>query len=564
MTHAVELSNFEVAYKFLSESILLLDKQGLVQYANPAFYKNFAVQQKDIAGQNIENLLELDSDKQRFSVEQVAKNHSFHWSGVATLKSAPGVPAIAGIQIDALCDEASQVICFVARFEKQLSQGQDNAFLQELAYRDELTGLANRTLFNQLLEHEISQSQRESKKFALLFIDLDKFKQVNDNLGHDAGDMLLCTIAERMQKSLRKSDVVARIGGDEFVVIMHNINESDTVANVADKVIRQIHKPVSSGPHLMEVGCSIGISIYPDNGSSAEHLLHHADVAMYRAKQQGGDNYYYFSEELNQELKDTRLMEEQISLGLERDQFVPYFQPLLDQRNGNLVGIECLARWNHPKKGILNPMEFIPVAKKVGLMPRILAQVLGSAFKHLRRWHKQLDCLVPLSVNITSKQFYQQQTFDELSSLLRKHHLTSDAIRIEVTESTLQEKGEGLIEMLKLVSDAGFSITLDDFGTGYSSLRYLQQLPVDTLKIDRSFVRNLDKNPHDKIIVKAIIQLAQTLGIEAVAEGVETETQRTFLTENDCHIMQGFLFSPALPSREFDRFLENLVVDTVS
>ena len=563
MANDVDLSNFEVAYKFLSESILLVNKEGRVHFANPAFYQQFAVTPDAVLGQTLDELLELESDIGDFSLKSLTLSRTRNWAGVATLKKGGALPVISGIKIDTLCSE-QHTLCYVARFEKQISKGQDNAFLQELAYRDELTGLANRTLFNQLLEHEISQSQREGNKFALLFIDLDRFKDVNDNLGHDAGDMLLCTIAERMQKSLRKSDVVARIGGDEFVVIMHNINDSDTVANVADKVIRQIHKPVSSGPHLMEVGCSIGISIFPENGSNAEHLLHHADVAMYRAKQQGGANYYYFSEELNQELKDTRLMEQQLIQGLSDSQFVPFFQPLLDQRNGQLVGIECLARWLHPQKGLLYPMEFIPTAKKVGLMPSILAQVLDDAFRHLKRWHQQLDSLIPLSVNITSKQFYQQQTFDELSRLLKKHDLSCDAIRIEVTESTLQEKGDGLIELLRMVSNAGFSITLDDFGTGYSSLRYLQQLPVDTLKIDRSFVRNLEKNPHDKIIVKAIIQLAQTLGIEAVAEGVETDEQRLFLEENTCHIMQGFLFSPAVSAEQFDDFLENLLVDTVS
>lgn len=555
MSDVSEFSSFELAYQFLSESIMLVDNKGIIRYQNPAFKKYFSYSDDQVLAQNVDMI--LCPAQVNLNIQQLiaSMNDEGHWSGNLAILNARKEKKTCYVQIDTVVNSNNQILCHVARFNTQDERLETTAALQAMAYRDELTGLANRALFNQLLKHEISQSQRQQKKFAVLFIDLDGFKQVNDNVGHDAGDLLLCTIADRLKKSLRKSDVVARLGGDEFVVIMSNIKDSETVANVAEKVIRQIRKPVSSGPHIVEVSCSIGISIFPENGSDMEHIVHHADVAMYRAKEQGGANYFYFSEELNKELQDSKQLEREIISGLTHKQFVPFFQPLIDQRSDKIVGIECLARWQHPDTGLRSPMEFIPAAKKVGLIHEVLNQILEGAVKYLSDWHHGLNCLIPMSVNITSNQFYQQQTFDKLSSLLKSNNLNHEAIRIEVTESTLQEKGDALLEQLKRISHAGFSITLDDFGTGYSSLRYLQQLPVDTLKIDRSFVRNIENNPHDKIIVKAIIQLAQTLGIEAIAEGVETKLQQRFLIDNHCHIMQGFLFSPALPADEFTHYL---------
>lgn len=559
MQEMPDLSQFELAYQYLSEAILLTDSDGQIRYANPAFLAEIDADLPLILQQNIREILANSHAHMDARLIQSGIEQTGHWSGLVEIKNQNQKSISRFAQIDTVKNPQGQVLCHVARFSKPTDSQEGNAALQEMAYRDELTGLANRALFNQLLKHEVSQSQRQKTRFALLFIDLDGFKQVNDNVGHDAGDVLLCAIADRLEKSLRKSDVVARLGGDEFVVIMNNIKDSETVANVAEKIIRQIRKPVSSGPNIVEVGCSIGISIYPENGLDADNLVHHADVAMYRAKQQGGANYFYFSEELNRELQDSKRMERDIITGLSNNQFVPFFQPLIDQRNGKLVGIECLARWMHPETGLRTPIEFIPAAKKVGLIHEVLGQVLEQAFAHLGEWHNKLGCLIPLSINVTSRQFYQPQTIDSLLELLKTNNLSVDAIRIEVTESTLQEKGDALVEQLRRISHAGFSITLDDFGTGYSSLRYLQQLPVDTLKIDRSFVRNIDNNPHDKIIVKAIIQLAQTLGIEAIAEGVESETQRLFLMDNHCHIMQGYLFSPALPADRFNQYLENFL-----
>ena len=556
MSKPIQLSHLQTAYQFLNDPIALVDLNGHFQFVNPAFSNLFDDIKPDLCDAEIKDWLMLDEsiDDHWSDVLQLATHHP--WTGLVAIANAYNQVRLCGIEISLIVlDKTSSYL--LVKLNPSHDRVQSSEILAKLAYRDSLTGLANRSLFNQLFDHEISQSQRMGMRFAILFVDLDKFKQVNDNFGHDAGDALLCGIAERLQKSLRKSDVVARLGGDEFAVIMNNIKDSETVAKVTEKLIREIKKPVKSGANVMSVGCSIGISVYPDNGGTAEVLLQNADAAMYRAKHQGGSHYCYFSDALNQELQDIRLIERQLAESLEARHFVPYFQPVIDQRNRQVVGIECLARWQHPQRGLLQAMEFIPVAMKTGMLQDVFQQVLGQAMECLQRWSNKWKVTIPLSINISSKQFYQEQTFEFIEKIMKDGGLSADLIRIEVTESTLQESENDLVERLKQLQLAGFSITLDDFGTGYSSLRYLQQLPVDTLKIDRSFVRNLDNNPHDKVIVRAIIQLAQTLGILVVAEGVENVEQSRFLTDNDCFIMQGYLFSEALPANDFEAFMLN-------
>ena len=549
MPSNLALEHLQLAYQHINESIALVDENGKWLYGNQhcqLWLSQFNLTTHPTQFEDLQPQI----DQKPVVFEQIRHTN---WQGELSLLTESG-----GLPVLVKVNQVSQVQglhCYLLQIEPLTEQSSNGTMLAQLAYKDGLTGLANRSLFNQLFDHEISQSQRLGLKFAMLFIDLDKFKQVNDSLGHDAGDLVLCTIASRLESSLRKSDVVARLGGDEFAVILNNVKDSDTVARVTEKLIREIKKPIKSGANIMQVGCSIGISVYPDNGEHAEALIQHADAAMYRAKHQSDSHYYYFSDALNRELQDMRLVEQQVLKGIEEQQFIPHFQPQIDVRSGHLIGIECLARWQHPQRGLLTAMEFIPVAVKLGVIQQVLELVLDQAFGSLREWHEVLEKPIPLSINIASNQFYQQQTFDAISSLLAAHQLQANAIRLEVTESTLQASGKDLVDRLKQVNMAGCSITLDEFGTGYSSLRYLQQLPVDTLKIDRSFVRNLDNNPHDKIIVKAIIQLAQTLGIEAIAEGVENQAQLEFLRLNDCHLMQGFLFSQAISGEDFSRYL---------
>ncbi|MEP4892067.1 MAG: EAL domain-containing protein [Aliiglaciecola sp.] len=551
----IDVTTLSKAYEFLPDPTGLVDDSGNLLFSNTAFLQIIGDNQTSQSTGSLQDIFLL------------RQSNTNKWQGVlneALAEACTVEVMIAGKSKQLVCCslhlspivDDGRFICFLARLTDKSVDSLPDESLTTLAYRDSLTGLANRYLFSQLFDHEISQSQRLSKRFAVLFLDLDKFKLVNDSMGHDAGDALLCAVAERLQKSLRKSDLIARMGGDEFAVIMSNIKDTETVSKVCEKLIREVKKPLRSGTNVMEVGCSIGVSIYPDNADTAESLLQHADAAMYRAKHDGGNRFQFFSDALNQELNDIRVVEQELQLGLQENQFVPYFQPVFDLRTNRVVGVECLARWQHPTRGVLAASEFISVAEKKDLIREVFNQVLTKAFEQIDHWTLSLNERIPLSINISNRQFYQHNTFDLIDSLIKQYQVPADAIRIEVTESTLQESENDLLERLTRIKTSGFSITLDDFGTGYSSLRYLQQLPVDTLKVDRSFVRNLDNNPHDKIIVKAIIQLAETLGIAVVAEGVESKLQSDFLAQNKCFIMQGYLFSQPLSSDDFETFMK--------
>ncbi|WP_051275303.1 putative bifunctional diguanylate cyclase/phosphodiesterase [Aestuariibacter salexigens] len=543
-TSTARFADFETAFSFLGEPIVAIAPDARIVFVNPAFITAFGGEADALRGRHLNHILADKNDNYAVNAVLAHLAEFGRWNGSLWFNgSEPDADAVMRqVDIDSVHTDASTVR-YLIRINQRHMQDDYQAALREMAYQDELTGLANRALFRQILSYELAQAQRQKNQFALLFIDLDGFKQVNDSYGHDAGDMLLCRLAERMTSSLRKSDVVARMGGDEFVVIMNNVQDSDTVATVAEKLIREIQKPVTLGSLSLEVGCSIGISIYPGNGESAEQLLNSADAAMFRAKAQGGSHYFYFTDALNKELQETRVLEQEIAQGIAEKQFSPYFLPIYDTALETVIGLECLARWEHPERGVLSPLAFLPVATKAHLINGVLEQVLDKAFAHYAKWLNTLSVKLPLSINVTSRQFYQQDTFDVLNRLLDKHNLDADGLRIEVTESTLQQNGEVLLEKLGETKRNGLSIHLDDFGTGYSSLKSLQNLPISAIKIDRSFVRNLENNPTDRLITRAMIQLSHSLDIEVVAEGVETEVQKAFLMDNGCHLMQGFLLS---------------------
>lgn len=534
----------QLAYQCFSDPLLVMDNDGRICYANPAFCEQFAYPFHELAQKWVTMLFATGNGLGQF--EHLARQlvADRHCTRTLKLTGKQGESASYKVQFDLLLDENQQPQGFLMRPKLQPNMVETHK-LQQLAYQDALTGLANRTLFERLLEHELCQAQRHGDKFALMFIDLDKFKHVNDSLGHDAGDHLLVTLAERLRKTLRKSDVIARLGGDEFVVIINNLTSTDTLALVAQKLVRQLCLPVKVANQEAQVGCSIGISIYPDNGKDASMLLGHADLAMYRAKEEGGVGYRYFCDSLSQQQRDTELMQKQIELGLQQGEFVPYFQPIYQVETGQCIGLECLARWQHSEQGLLEPLSFLPVAQQYRQISRILLQILDQAFARLRQWRAELDLHVPLYINLTRQEFYQSETFSQIHALLEKHGLGNKDIRIDVTESTLQQRGETRQLADQVPPGAGFALSVDDFGTGYSSVKNLEALPLDVLKIDQSFVRNIEYHSHDKVVISAVVTLAQSLGIQTIAEGVETPAQRDFLLEQGCTQMQGHLFCPA-------------------
>jgi diguanylate cyclase (GGDEF)-like protein/PAS domain S-box-containing protein len=431
------------------------------------------------------------------------------------------------------------------------------ARISYLATRDPLTELPNRVLFNDRLEQSIVAARRSGQSLALMFIDLDRFKNINDSLGHQVGDLLLKEVAGRMQGCVRKGDTLSRLGGDEFVVTLDGLQHAEDAAQVAAKIIKSLSRPFEVAGNTLNTSCSIGISIYPDDAEDERALMKNADTAMYHAKEKGRNNYQFFSPEMNVRAVERHSLETDLRQGLERDEFILHYQPQVDIASGRVVGVEALLRWQHPTRGLLSPATFMDVAEESGLIEPIGQWVLRNACQRAKVWQDTGYPSIKIAVNLSARQLIKPREFSRrLSRILSSTGLDPRYLELEMTESLLLHNAEENIAVLRKLGQDGVRIAVDDFGTGYSSLSYLRQLPIDTLKIDRSFVRDLETDPEDAAIIQAVVAMAHSLGLQVTAEGVETHGQLEALAGIGCDEYQGYLFSKPLPAMELAaRFL---------
>ena len=445
------------------------------------------------------------------------------------------------------------------------------AKIYNLAYYDELTELPNRELFSKSLERTISIAKRDNEKFAVLFVDLDRFKRINDTLGHSIGDKLLKDVAGRLAKCTRSTDSVAqldpvasgaiklaRLGGDEFVVKLYGIKSEESVATVASRIISALTPPFTCAGHQFVVTPSIGIALYPQDGRTGEELLMNADSAMYRAKNVGRNNYKFFSETMRTKSLHRLDLENLIRSAIDEQQFDLYFQPKVDAESFRLVGAEALLRWHHPERGTIAPDDFIPIAEDTGLIVPIGQWVLHEACKQVKVWSTSPVGAVPVSVNISSHQFHDSGLVKDVFDAISDAGIDARNLELEITESVLLQDVDKTLEALNVLKDAGISLAIDDFGTGYSSLSYLKRFPIDTIKIDRSFVKDLHHDPDDAAICAAILAMSIQLGLNVVAEGVETREQLEFLRRHRCNHIQGFVCSEAMSAADFFAMLLKL------
>lgn len=419
----------------------------------------------------------------------------------------------------------------------------------ELATRDPLTGLMNRRSLAEQLEHAMMRASRVNEQLALLFLDMDKFKSVNDSLGHDAGDELLVQVASRLRSAVRESDVVARLGGDEFVVLMEGLPSYAAAAEVANKIVTSVGEPFEVCSQNLRTSVSIGIGMYPQDASSVQDLMRSADLAMYHAKQERRGSIQFFHEELNARLIERRQLEHELQQALEHDEFELYYQPKVDVRTGRVAGVEALLRWHHPRLGVLSGGQFMAAATDTGQVVAIGEWVISTACAQARAWQEAGDSFphLPIAVNIAIPQIYADLP-DVIERALRKHDVGPASLQLEITESLVIRDVERATSVLREISESGITIAMDDFGTGYSSLSVLKSLPIDILKIDQSFVRDLGRNLGDNAIVAAVVNMAQALALRVVAEGVETEEQLEILRDLGCDEHQGYLYSRPLPA----------------
>jgi diguanylate cyclase (GGDEF)-like protein len=441
----------------------------------------------------------------------------------------------------------------LARYERLLRDQERERAAQEerirhQAYHDPLTGLPNRASFTEHLDEAMRRAKRAGWPLALLFLDLDLFKRVNDSLGHDAGDRLLRVAAERIRRSVREADMLFRMGGDEFTVLLEDVRGPEEAAQVAGRVIEAVAEPLSVSHHEIAVTASIGIALYPRDDTVGERLVKSADTAMYRAKELGRNRYAFFAREMNERVESQMMMEAALRRALKNEEFVLHFQPRVSAATGRATGAEALLRWKHPEWGLIEPARFVPLLEETGLVVQVGAWVLAEACRQAQAWQAAGLPRLRVSVNLSSRQFRSEGLAETVSEALRASGLAPELLELEMTESLLVENVEHAMGVMGRLKAIGTAISIDDFGTGYSSLGYLKRFPIDSLKIDRSFVRDIATSPKDAAIVNAISALARSLGIGLIAEGVEEPWQAEFLRLRHCTEMQGYLFSRPLPA----------------
>jgi len=441
--------------------------------------------------------------------------------------------------------------------EKLRENSQQIAKIRELAYHDNLTGLANRLFFNEQLKHSISMAERTERNLAVMYMDLDGFKMINDTLGHPTGDKLLVEVSKRLVQTLRQSDTVARLGGDEFVIMVENLEEDDSTDIIAQKIIGAFKQPFNLNGQDCFITTSVGVAIYPTDGKEADTIIKNADIAMYKAKENGKNQYVHSSPVLKSKVADTMKLHNQLYRALERNELELYYQPQVCCDTSQIVGIEALIRWNHPEVGMVLPGVFIPIAEQSGLILSIGEWVMRTACSQNKAWQEAGYQKIRMGVNLSVREFHNHNIINQVKGILEETGLEPEFLELEITESIAMKDASNVIEKLKIFKNIGIKIAIDDFGMEYSALNYLRDMPVDRIKIAMPFIQGIDLSDKDKAITKSLIILAKNLGLNVIAEGVESESQHQFLTEKMCDETQGFYQYKPMPAVEMEKLLRN-------
>ena len=545
---------FGEAFQQTRDWVVILDANQRVIAANQSFADVFGSVDQYLVSPKTHHL-GISLQRRRFYTALLrGLTVNQHWQGEELVHTPDGKERPTLINISAIGD-IDKVEFFVLVFTDITAQKVAEEELRYLASYDSLTGLPNRTLLMDRIQHGIDQAKRAKKSLALCFIDLDKFKQVNDSLGHDVGDQLLQEVAKRLRNTLRETDTIARLGGDEFVVLLESYKNDDNISHVARKMLQSIGEPMQLGSHTVSVSPSIGIAVYPDDALDANSLLKHADVAMYHAKDLGRNNFQFFIAEMNEKAHMQLAKETQLRQAFKDGEFINYYQPIVDCRSQSVIGVEVLMRWIH-KGSFIPPTEFIPMAEDLRLIIPMTLSLLERALVDLQQW-RQAGLDLYLSVNLSTSHLEQLSLAEHTEKLLDKYQLPASCLRFEVTESALMRDHEKAITTMLALNQLGIQLALDDFGTGYSSLKYLKELPIDAIKIDRSFVKDIGIDPDDETIIEAILSMAGSLGMSCVAEGVETEQQLAFFSSRQCYLIQGYLFAKPMPAIELINWLHS-------
>lgn len=560
-----EISSREVQVRTVLENtldgIITITESGMVREFNPAAEKIFGYQKDEILGSSINRLIPaaMSQYQNTEKIEDIANTLSLVLGSTRELpaKRKDGSSFMLELSLNEMRLHGERL--YVGSMRDVTERTQAEQLIRHMAQHDALTDLPNRTLFKDRLESAMALAQRHDQLVAVMFLDLDRFKTINDTMGHHTGDALLTEVAKRLKSITRNTDTVARLGGDEFAIIQTEINHADGVVSLAEKVIAAVAKTYNYDGNDINTSTSIGITLYPTDKGDADQLLQNADMAMYRAKRAGRNNFQFYSNEMHEEIQHTANMEKDIRRALVSDEFVLFYQPQIDLRTGKVVGVEALVRWMHPERGLIPPDEFIPVAEDSGLILPLGHLVLVQACRWAKNWQDTGNEAIRVAVNLSAVQFNDPGLVEDIANTLKQTKLSPEYLELELTESFLMENAGTTINTLKQLHDLDLELAIDDFGTGYSSLAYLKRFPVNKIKIDRSFVNDISTDNEDAVIVQSVISLGHSLGLKVIAEGLETEEQLAFLQLHGCDEVQGYYYGKPMPAEEFIEFMKQPV-----
>lgn len=532
------------------EGIIITDPEQTILAVNRAFTVVTGYEESEVKGKT-PKILQSGRQSAHFyeTMWSGLKTHG-HWQGEIWNRRKSGEIYPEWLSISAVKDSFGNTSNYVGVFADISNLKNSQEQIEYLAHHDLVTGLPNRLQFNQNVVKAIDTAARADRRFALVFLDLDHFKNINDSLGHDAGDTFLREIADRLRRAVRTDDALARLGGDEFIALIENVRSGRDAAVVAQQMLDALSQPIHVECNEIIVSASIGVSIYPDDGNDVHTLVKHAEAAMYRAKAIGRNAYQFYAPEMTANASDRLQIEMQLRRALDNGEITLHYQPQIDLKTSELIGVEALVRWHHPERGLVPPPKFIPITEETGLINDIGAWAFRETCQQIQRWDAD-GCRVPrVAINVSVRQIEREGFTELVAEALRASGVDAARIEIEITESVLMQAGNP-VALLNRLRELGVSLSIDDFGTGYSSLSYLRKLPINTLKIDKSFIGDIPDNTSDAAIVQSVIALATTMAMTTVAEGVESEAQIDFLKREGCNVGQGYYFSPPLSADDF-------------
>lgn len=551
-----EMMLYQEVFERSSDAIIVYNEQRKIIKINQAFQKITGYCAEDVIGKGPEIFRTADHSEAFYQEIEIALTEKGLWQGEVNRRRKDGTLYTAWLTTNRVVSEAGELTHYISIFSDIDAIKRHEKELSYLAHHDALTGLPNRNLLMDRVMHALPLSKRKDRKHALLFIDLDRFKEVNDTAGHSVGDAILIETARRMRECIRESDTLARLGGDEFMLLMEDISSKDEVALIAERMRQVMQQPFHHAGKEFYLSCSMGISLIPEDGDKVDDLISRADSAMYQAKAKGRNTWAWFDRERYQRESDDVDIERALHKALANQELFLVFQPQMDLITHKVVGAEVLLRWQHPERGVIPPLTFIPIAERSGLIIPIGEWVIAESCRQLAEWDSKGLHVPVIAINVSAKQIPAPDFAKRVLAHLTRHQLRSDRMELELTESVLMNI-DNVQNTVEIIRSHGIHLAIDDFGTGFSSLTYLRELPIQRLKIDRSFLQQVPGHRGDESIIRAVIGLAHNLDIDVIAEGVETGAQRDFLLQNHCYSVQGYYFAKPMKAPEFETFMRN-------